>query len=83
MRNQNHAYVQAKLNAISDEDQNTEGKGVAESQVILYRVSEPLKDNSKKDRKGKVKVVQTPSTRLHVKFYLNESFLRTQEKKLT
>ena len=64
-------YVQAKLNAIADEDINSNGSGVAESTVCLYNVSEPLKDASKKDPSKKTNVVREPRERKYVKFFLN------------
>lgn len=38
-------YVQAKLNAITEDDINSNGAGVAESTLVLYNVSEALRDN--------------------------------------
>lgn len=36
------SFVQAKLFATDDEDENSNGKGIVLSSVVLYRVSEPI-----------------------------------------
>jgi hypothetical protein len=46
------AYVQAKLDAIGDEDANSNGLGICESSLILYKVSSP-KENKKENGKRK------------------------------
>ena len=49
--------------------------------MCLYNVSEPIK--TKKNQSIQTKVVQEPRDQDFVKFYMNQSYLRTQEKKET
>ena len=66
------AYIQAKLTAMAEEDHNTNGQGVSETRACLYWVdSAPKKDK---------KIVGEPKDSETVRFYLNQSFLRTQGK---
>ena len=52
------SYVQAKLNSIGEEDVNSNGRGVAESVVVLYKVSEGKEEEMKKKKDtGSKKVV--------------------------
>ena len=52
------SYVQAKLNSIGEEDVNSNGQGVAESVVVLYKVSEGKEEEMKgKKDSGSKKVV--------------------------
>ena len=82
------AKVQAKLKSLEDEDINSNGKGVTQTSLILYNVSESKqkdanKTNKSKPGKNKEKksgIVREPKDRKMVEFYLNQSFLRTQEK---
>ena len=52
------SYVVAKLNASGDEDINSNGKGVCDASLVLYKVS-ALKKN-KKDSNGRKKLVSEP-----------------------
>jgi len=52
VRTNKAAYVQAKLNSIADEDVNSNGMGVCETSLTLYKVSESLKVSSKGDKTG-------------------------------
>lgn len=61
------AYVQAKLTAVPDEDQSSNGKGVAESSLIIYNVDCDVSDNSK-DKKQLANVPKKNST---INFFLN------------
>ena len=77
------AYIQAKLQSIDDEDLNSNGKGIAQSSVTLYKVSEPLKSKQSGDpaKSKKKSLIREPKTRDYANFNLNQSFLRTQENK--
>ena len=58
VRDGDDAYVQAKLNSIGEEDANSNGQGVAESVVVLYKVSEGKEEETKKKKDtGNKKVV--------------------------
>ena len=57
MRAGEDSYVQAKLNSIGEEDVNSNGRGVAESVVVLYKVSEAKEEESKKKKDGGSKKV--------------------------
>lgn len=72
------------MTAIEPDDDGN-GQGVVQSSVVLYRVSEKLNDKKNKDanRKKKKKVVQEPRDRNYIWFFLNQSYLRTQEMKET
>ena len=75
---------------------NSNGKGVTNTSLILYNISE-VKESENKEKKGqfdsnktikskkkekkKEGAVKEPKDRKMVEFYLNQSFLRTQEKK--
>ena len=65
---------------MDDEDYDSNGKGIAQSSVTLYKVSEALKaaDTSKKQKKS---LIREPKSRDFANFNLNQSFLRTQENK--
>lgn len=54
--------MQAKLKSIGEEDINSNGKGVALSSVILYEVSEQLKETTKKDKHGKKSGIKEPKS---------------------
>ena len=82
--------VQAKLTSIVEEDINSNGKGVTETSLILYNVSEVKekkqnkdgdgdlnKPKSKKKKKKSSGVVKEPKDRMIIDFYLNQTFLRT------
>ena len=71
------AYVQAKLTAIEEDDDHSNGKGVAETSLVLYKVSEK-KESATTSKKKKI---GEPKTRHYIKFFLNQSFLKTQENK--
>ena len=85
----NEAFVQAKLNAISDQDENSNGTGVVETQVILYNVNQNQdkqnnqkntkvgKDGKKQKQTKKSQLAAEPTERDYIKFYVNQSFLRT------
>jgi len=69
------------LVAFDEEDESSNGLGIASSQVILYSVSENLSYQRDKKNAGKKFIVKEPKEKKYVKFYLNQSYLRTQEKK--
>lgn len=92
----NVTKVQAKLRSIIEEDINSNGKGVTETSLILYNVSEvkekkqnqdgagdanKAKSKKKKKKSSALKIVKEPKDRMIIDFYLNQTFLRTQEKK--
>ena len=82
LNNGKEAFVQGKLTAVDDTDDDSNGVGVVRSQVVLYNVNEPLvSKHAKKKNKVKEKLKQEPRDRDYIKFYLNQSFLRTQEQK--
>ena len=67
MRDDKAAYVQAKLTAVPDEDESSNGKGVAETSLIIYNVDSEVSDNSD-DRK---KLANVPKKNTTINFYLN------------
>ena len=70
----NQAWIQAKLKALAEEDNNNNGKGVSETMAVLYNIDSNVEKSKVK------KVVGEPKESDTVRFYLNQSFLRTQEK---
>ena len=74
------SFVQAKLFATDDEDENSNGKGIVLASVVLYRVSEPVQKN-KKSASGekKIKYKKEPEEQREIKFYTNQALLRSQE----
>ena len=65
---------------MDDEDQDSNGKGIAQSSITLYKVSETIRavETSKKQKKS---LIREPKSRDFANFNLNQSFLRTQENK--
>ena len=50
------SFVQAKLFATDDEDENSNGKGIVLSSVVLYRVSEPIQKHKQYSSSGEKKI---------------------------
>ena len=75
--NNDDAFVQAKLTAIEEDDDNSNGKGVAYSSLVLYKVSDVQKVDKKKETTGKKKKIGEPKSRHYINFLLNQSFLKT------
>ena len=79
------------MKSIEEEDMNSNGKGVTNTSLILYNISEVKEKKgqfdankitkSKKKEKKKEGAVKEPKDRKMVEFYLNQSFLWTQEKR--
>ena len=63
------SFIQAKCQALGEEDESGNGKGVTETSAILYNISSALN--------MKQKMAIAPKERINFRFYLNESFLRT------
>lgn len=78
-----NAYVQAKLTSVADDGEDGKDKGVAQTSVTLYQVSESIKQSGGAQKKNDTRklLVKEPRSREYATFYLNSSFLRTQEKK--
>ena len=70
------AFVQAKLTA-AEEDGDASGKGVTETSAVLYSVDGKRTDDNKL---GKKKLAGEPKERVNIGFYVNQTFLRAQEK---
>lgn len=68
------ATIQAKLQALEDEDSLGKGPGVTETSAILYNIDGVLQSKEKGKTAGEPKERQT------LRFYLNQSFLATQKK---
>jgi hypothetical protein len=73
------SFVQAKLRSTDDEDENSNGKGVIESSVVLYRVSENMPKGTGKGADKKLKYKKEPVEQRVVKFYANQALIRAQE----
>ena len=80
-KNNDDAYVQAKLNAIEEDDDNSNGRGVAYTSLVLYKVSDVQKVDKKKEAANTKKKIGEPKSRHYINFLINQSFLRTQEYK--
>ena len=74
------AHIQAKFTARADEDTNGNGMGVAETDVILYNIDSTAKKSDKANDQKVKKAVGEPKERTTCNFYINQSYLRTQEK---
>ena len=55
------SFIQAKLRSTDDEDENSNGKGVVESSIVLYRVSENMPKNTGKGAEKKLKYKKEPN----------------------
>ena len=60
------------MTAIEEDDPNSNGKGVAQSSIVLYKVSDVQKyDHKKKEAAGKKKKIGEPKSRQYINFFLN------------
>ena len=68
--------MQSTLTSVADDDPTSNGKGVAETSMIIYNVDSVCLDS----KEAKRQLVEVPKENLQVRFYLNQSFLKTQER---
>lgn len=73
--------MQAKIIALDQEDHDLEGVGcVAETSAILYDIDSECK-RDEEQRRLRIKLAKEPSELIKVLFYLNNSFVKTWEKR--
>ena len=76
LRLKNQSFVQAKLTAAADEEDTSNGIGVAETSMVLYNVDA----DREKAKDGTTKPANEPKDAKVVRFYLNQSYIKTQER---
>ena len=72
VRKEDRAFVQAKITATPDDDQQGNGDGYVVTQMQLFEISNLIKKSGKKSLE--------PDNRIDAQFLLNQSFLSTVER---
>ena len=78
VRAEEKTYIQAKLVAAASTDVDSKGEGVSEASVVIYNIDEAIIDKKEKNLSRK-KAAEAPRDRYNLRFYLDQSFLRTQK----